>query len=550
MTTRSDLPFNIDLLFLTEKQMTTMRPVTVLDSFVGATKNFNPSGLYSNEIFGIPGTDARFNRFSYIDIKISIIHPVTYKAITKLKSFYKDIMSSKEYAIYDPVTKDFVKSNMVDGRTGYEFFCEYLPKLEFVTNNAVGRQQTITLFDKYRDQHLIDKILVLPAGFRDMEVDENGRYTADDINGLYYRLLSIANTINPSTIKASIASYNAQRVSLQNTMNEIYDYLSLIVEGKKNLMMGKWASRRVFNTTRNVITSMNVTIKHLDNKDNVNVNSTLVGLHQTARGILPKTLFELKNGFLDTCFSSPGAPVLVTDIKTLESKRVMLKTETYNQWISSEGLEKTLSHFKEDNTKKAPIIIEGNYLGLCYRGPDDTFALINGIEQLPEGREAKDCTPITMAELLYTAIYRVMKDIAVLVTRYPILGIGSIYASNVYLKTTINSKKRIELDPYTWEPKYPDVTALEFPELNSVFFNSLSPHSSKLKRLGADFDGDTMSANFVYSDEAVTEIKNLFNSKRAYVNSDGQFLNDTNTDTISYVLRNFTGRKKYTQQAN
>lgn len=59
------------------------------------------------------------------------------------------------------------------------------------------------------------------------------------------------------------------------------------------------------------------------------------------------------------------------------------------------------------------------------------------------------------------------------------------------------------------------------------------------------FDGDTTSANFVYTDEAISEVKVFFNAKKAYVGTDGQFINDTNVDTIAHVLNNITGPRKY-----
>ena len=546
---RLPIPFNIDLLIIDERMISNMRPVTVLDTFLGATKNYNPSGLFSNEIFGIPGTVARNARFSYIDLKVSIIHPTVFKALVKMKAFYRDIMSSREFARFDPNIGDFVKSDVAEGRTGYQFFCEYLPKINLVSNDSISRQQTVAMFNKYRNNTMLSKVEVLPAGMRDLEIDDNGRATSDEVNSLYFKLIAISNTINASSVKASLESYNPQRMALQNTFNEIYDYFSKIVEGKKNLMMGKWAGRKVFNTTRNVITSMNTTSRLLGHKRNVDANSTLVGLYQTSKALLPKTLYQLKTGFLSTCFSLPGAPALLTDPVTLESKRVILQSETYNHWLGEEGLEKNLTYFKEDSIRHEPIMVEGHYLGLCYRGPDGTFALINGIEQLPEGRSAEHCTPITLAELIYVAIYSVANNYYGYVTRYPILGIGSIYPSKVYLKSTVRSDERVQLDPNTWEPMGDEFVAYEFPRLDSSFYNSLSPHPSQLKGLTADFDGDVCSFNIVCLDESIKECEDFFASKQAYVGANGRFLKDTGVDTVIYVLRNITGRIKYKELA-
>ena len=68
----SDLsvPFNIKLLVLTDDKLVGLKPVTVLDAFDGASKNFHESGLFSTSIFGKVGEYQRSYRYSYINIKL------------------------------------------------------------------------------------------------------------------------------------------------------------------------------------------------------------------------------------------------------------------------------------------------------------------------------------------------------------------------------------------------------------------------------------------------------------------------------------------------
>ena len=536
-----DIPFNIDILTLSDKQAQVMRPVTSLDTFVGATKNFNPDGLYSTEIFGQAGTPLRYQRFSYIDLKIPIFHPTLFKALGQIKALYLDILSRREFAIWDPEKQDLVKSDMVEGRTGFEFFCEYLHRIKFENNDSESRQMAVSLLEKYRDKMMITKLVILPAGYREFEIDEDGRESSNEINSFYYKLIAIANTVNQTAFKASPEAYNFQRMNLQNTVMELYDFISKIIEGKKNLFMGKMAGRKIFNGTRNVITSMTYTIGELGRPNNITMNDTMVGLYQFAKSVLPVTLFRLKTSWLEQVFSSAGAPALLCDKETLQSKPVQLKSETYSKWLSSEGLEKQITYYKDETTRHVPIDVDGHYLGLVYRGPDGTFAFIHGIDELPEGRSAKDCSPITMTELLYQCLYPIARNYKAFVTRYPITGIGSIYPSRSYLKTTIQYEIRKELDVNTWEPKGDEYVAGEFPVVGSTFYNSISPHPSKLKRLTADFDGDTSSFTSVYSDEALKECDSFFKKKLAYVGTDGKFINDHNTDTINYVTTFMTG---------
>jgi hypothetical protein len=60
--------------------------------------------------------------------------------------------------------------------------------------------------------------------------------------------------------------------------------------------------------------------------------------------------------------------------------------------------------------------------------------------------------------------------------------------------------------------------------------------------LNTTFDGDTASANFVYTDEAIAEIHALLNSKAAYVDPRGGLHASSDVDTFALVLRNLTRR--------
>lgn len=549
MLAKLDIPFNLQLLILDEKTRKLLRPVTSLEIFVGATRNFNPDGLFSNEIFGVVGTPKRSAQSSYIDLRAPVIHPVIYKTLVNLKGFYAEIMSGREYARWDGELHDFVRSDMVDGRTGYQFFMEHFTELVIPSNASLERQQAIALYEKYKHNSLLRYAVVVPAGLRDVEIDEYGRITSDKVNELYYTLLSTANTINLNSAHLGLESYNQQRVRLQNTINDIYKYFSANVEGKNNLFMGKWAARKVFNGTRNVITAANTTALELDHPRNMGLNDALAGIYQVSKAMLPITLARLRAGFLDRVFTQMGAPAILTDQKTRQSVAVQLKAMTYADWLSNEGLEKFLTYFKEDTVRHEPIMVENYYLGLTYRGPDGTFAFISGVDQLPEDRSAEHCTPITMAELLYAAIYEVAHTYPALITRYPITGMNSIYPCWVSLRSTVNAEERKPLNTDTWEVDSTRSVAYQFPILGSSFYNSLSPHPSRIQGLGADYDGDMCSLTILYSDEARAENVANFNSKKNYVGTDGRLMYDSNVDTIIHVLRNTTGRRPYVKAA-
>jgi hypothetical protein len=534
------VPFNVTLLNLTDDKLVGLKPVTVLDTFIGATKNFHESGLFSVSIFGKVGDERRSRRFSYIDVKISIFHPTIYRALTKLKKMYGEIIAGKTYATWSEEEKDFIKSDPLKGQTGFQFFRDHWKDIVFKTTDSDRRDQTIALIDKYKDKTMLSKLVVLPAGLRDFEIEADGRQSENEINNLYRKLLSLSNNISKDAVVSNPEILNTISYSIQSAYNQIYDLLENSIQGKKKLLMGKWASRRIFNGTRNVITAVNINSKDLGSKGNIDVNDTIIGLYQFLKATMPVSRFNLRNGFLSKVFTGTNAPAFLVNKKTFKKEVVDVSPRMIDAWMSDEGLEKVMTSFKDISVRHKAIEIEGKYLGLIYKGPDNTYKLMQDIDELPPTRSKNDVFPLTFCELLYLSVYKTSNNYPLFFTRYPITGIGSIYPSMVFLKPTVLIEERAELDE-NWQPMDDSHTAHQFPIVGSEFIDSLSPASPHLSRLGADFDGDTGSGNAVYSDEAITEVKNFLNSKRYYIGTDGKITYSSNTDTVAYVLRNMTG---------
>lgn len=481
----SDLsvPFNISLLNLTPEKLVGLKPVTSLDSLEGMSRNFNENGLFSVSIFGRIGDERRNRRFSYIDIKATIFHPVIYRSLIQLKRFYGEIIESKSYATWDDEIKDFVKSDQLEGQTGFHFFTTHWKDIVFEEKPSDSRHINIELIKKFKERAMLDKVIVLPAGLRDIQIEEDGRVSEDEINTFYRKIISLSNSIPPSAVENSIEMLDGVRLGLQRNFNLIYDLIENMIKGKKKLMMGKWASRKIFNGTRNVITSMPISSNTLNSPGNIGFNDTMVGLYQYMKAALPITKFNLKNGFLNKVFVGPNAPVYLIDKKSLKKVSVNLKPQHYDSWMTDEGVEKIITLFGEESLRHKQLEIEGYYVGLIYKGVD-TFKLFQDIDDLPEHLDKTKVSPVTFCELMYISVYADSAKYPCFVTRYPITGFGSIYVSKPYLKPTLSTEVRKPLGD-NWEPDDNLPIAYNFPTL-SDFVNSISPHPSKLARLGAD----------------------------------------------------------------
>jgi len=486
MPANSTIPFNITLLNLTPSKLQSIRPIKTLDDF-SVGDNFSPDGLFSIEIFGKVGDPLRSKRFSYIDIKLPIFHPIIYRALVDIKRLYAGILNNTEYVLWNPELKDFERATPITGKSGYAYFMSHWEEIEFKKNNSDERTQNILVIEKYKAVATTTKIIVMPAGLRDMEITVDGRKENDEINTVYRKFISIANTISDAAARGNQDITNVSRVSLQNTFNGLYDMIEDMIKGKKKLILGKWASRRVFNGTRNVITSMDTSATYLGAPGSVSINDTFIGLYQALKTIMPIARHLIKTGFLSKVFLSANAPVNLVNKKTLKLEPIHLHTEYFDRWMTDEGIEKVITSFQEDSIRNKPLELEGRYLGLVYTGPDGTFKMIQDIDDVPDTRNKSDVRPMTFCELLYLSVYKDINKYPVIISRYPIAGSGSCKPSMIHVKTTTTSEQRKELNE-NWEPLDNNHIAYEFP-IAGPFLNSMAIHTLNLRNLTADFDG-------------------------------------------------------------
>lgn len=537
---RIEVPFNIVILALPPERLKGMKPVTVLDIFDGSSTDFHESGLFSVSIFGRIGDERRNRRFSYINVKVPIFHPIIFNTLVKMKRLYGDILSGTGYAQWDPTLKDFVKATALNGQTGFEFFLAHWLDIEFKNEaGSSSRVQAIALMKKYKDVALTTNIIVMPAGLRDLEIDEHQRKSEDEINPMYRRLIALSNAITEATVRNDIAVLNVPRYQMQLAFNGIFEYVMSLIEGKKKLLLGRWAARNIFNGTRNVITAGDTAVEYLGADGNPDINTTILGLYQYMKASLPVSRFSLRK-LVEDVFQDPNVPTMLINKDTLQAQEVLLHNRFFSQWTTNDGIEKIINLYQEESIRNRPMEVDGHYLFLIYKGPDMTFRLMRSIDELPEGRNREDVSPVTFTELLYISVYQAANRYPVLITRYPVEGGGSIYPSHVHLRVTLQFEKRTLLDQ-NWGPMSPDTTALEFPIRGSAFVNSLIPHPFKLSGLGADHDGDTCSGNIVYSQEAIAECEDFFGQRRAYVGTNGQITSKSGISTVNLVLANMTG---------
>ena len=536
----TDLPFNVSLLDTNLQKLSRIRPTLSMDITEGMTERLHPDGLYSTVTFGDVQSADRDTRFSYVDMNTKIFHPFVFRQIIKMKGYYSDILSGKKFFTWNDTIKDFEPSNEVEGKTGYSFFVKHYPDINFKKTKSASRELRIDLLNKYRTNCMFRHHLIIPAGLRELTINDDGRMVEDEINDKYRKLIAISRTIQGSSSGNETPVYDNARWSLQQTAEEIFEILFKMLTGKKGFIQNKYAKRRVIDGTRNVITSLDMSSVKLNDPKQVKVTDTQFGLFETMRGILPLAVNRIRNDWLSNVFSEGQDAATLVDRKTMKPILVKLSVDDQDRWVTNEGLEKLIMGFSYEKRRHNPITINGDYIGLVYRD-DKYFRFLNDIDEVPEDYNVENVHPITWGELYYHALYEDFDDIYSVVTRYPVVGMGSTYVSSIYVKTTVAGKTLTPLNS-DWSIDEDRKVCYEWPDVDArlPWIDTLSPSSTRLKLLGADFDGDTCSGIFLYSEEAKKECRDFLQSKKSLLGPDGKIYHGMVGDLCEWVLWNMS----------
>lgn len=475
------MPFNIKLLSSSRHVLRGMLPVTSVDIYDGVTGQLNNEGLFSPVIFGRVGEKRRGQTFSYIDLRTKIFHPLIFKNIDKLSAFYSGILTGSRYATWDEKTKDFIEASQLDGETGFAFFYKYFHQIAFKRNESDMRNLRIDVIEKYRDDAVLDFFLVMPAALRDIEEDQKGNVTQDEINDLYRTLLGLSKNVDTQYPENK---YNdGTRLTMQRTVFSIFNLIFSYIEGKKGLIQGKWAKRKIENGTRSVLAALDVATDDIEGPQSVRINDTVMGLFQSMKATLPKIQYAFKQPFIAEIFGGNGGTARLINKRSWEQEDTTISPYTYDLWMSEEGVNKLINQFGESEHRHKPVVIHGAYLALIYRD-EVGFRILRDIREL--GNRPRDkVSPITWAELFYYLTKPVVKEIPIFTTRYPITNENSMTPAWLYVKTTVKGDALFEYDE-DWRYKTTEIEYNEFPIRGEDWVDTLMDHPSKLLAKGAD----------------------------------------------------------------
>lgn len=353
-----------------------------------ASTLLHPEGLFSEIIFGQIGSSDRLYKMGFIHLHTKVLNPHIFEIVMSLKSIYADIISGKIYARYDNELKDLVKCEPTDigASTGYTFFINHLPKIQFKQTGSLKRKNKLSNLEKYKDRLFQDKCLVIPAGIRDIR-EEQGRLSSEDINKLYLGLLGLAQAMPKEDFGNSL--FDSLKYNIQIRMYQIYDYLENIVSGKQGFIMGKFSARNVALGSRNVITSPPISdVTSPEDPKYFKADETLMPLFQVIKNATPLMVYGLREAFFNHIFDLDSYNISVIDPKNYQLTYVKINENDKALYTTTDGITKLINLFRNENIRHKPVIIKDEngkmyYLYLVY-DLEDTIYYLRGKDDFKE----------------------------------------------------------------------------------------------------------------------------------------------------------------------
>jgi hypothetical protein len=524
-----------------------------------STNLFHPHGLYSEQIFGRISSPERMVTTGYIDLRTKVLHPNVYQNLIRLNRLFGEVMAGTSPAVFDDVKQTLVrpqyapKDSAYPVGTGYAFFMKYLPKIKFEKNHSLTRNDRIAIIEKYQHELYIDKFLILPAGLRDIRLEDD-RPQIEEINEFYVRLLSYSQVL-PEGMSTEEDIWDNVRWSIQKTVYDIHEYILNIVKGGKGMMESKYAARSIAYGTRNVLTGADTSAISFTDPKRHKATETQVPLFQAMKAFLPFVLYHLKTVFFYSIFEEGSDLIYATKATDLNNPvfsfdQIRITSKVKNQFITSDGLEKMIENFRSPDVRKDPVglIINGQsyWLYLIYADGPKTFLFRNYDEFCTYYQELYNTQPdphkvrpLTYAELFYVATYMATHDKHVSVTRYPVLGPGSIYPSECVLLSTEPSEQVDYTNVLTGQ----SFTFYFYPNLNADFIDGLRIHPIWIPPLGGDYDGDQVNLVGIWDVKANNEARAHIYSYGYLLSPSGKARLPPKSDVSDIALRSLSRNK-------
>lgn len=492
-------------------------------------------GLASYKIFGYPGSEERRKHYGYIDLQDIFVNPhVIFELKSIKKSFYDLIFGYGEFYLKDGDIIRIDESNEssigdnVEKGTGVSFLYKIWDKLNFEYKNlqtGVRYNRLRFLKSLEKKQVFMDKILVIPPFYRDIDVRQDGN--KNEINSMYIKILNLTQTMkNTSSLFGSLDSGGVSDAyrEITNTLIEFHEKMIKMYGGRKGFIHKYIMGKNIDYSARLVISGLDLTKIHRPEEMVVDFRKSRVPLFAIIKCFIPFIINGVREIILDYLKGSEYVIVntdknvgisdkSVKNSSKINSNNHLKRVRLANDWqtvltsayiinlieLYHESPEHRLDFFKLPTEDGGEINI-GFYID-----NDDIMEIDEDILS-----SAQRIQPLRLIQLFYMAAYDKISDKHIYITRYPIEDHNNTYPSGINIIPYKRTEKLKIGD--TVYPYFPIIEKGDINSISSMFVDSLVIFPIYLSALDGDYDGDQVNIIGVFTKEANEDARRHINS--------------------------------------
>jgi DNA-directed RNA polymerase beta' subunit len=455
-------------------------------------------GLLSYELFGMPGTGKRTSIFGYIDLKEPFFSPAIFKALMGKHRLMDRIISGHVTVgvgkdgeiVEDP------NETMDNSGTGIGWLIRYIRDIRFARNDSNKRNVDLDLIEKATDEKLfITKLPIIPASYRDMnKQDSTGgtRMVIHEITSKYNSCLTNVKMLE--RFQGDIEQGNLTRLRIQNSLLDLYLYFLKVLGSKHGFIKSHVLKKTVDYGTLSVITTMPFNAKKPTDL-------------KVPFGYMGVPINQIVTHF--TPFFEVGIrQFMMEEIRNIRQIEAALEIQ-YDLDDNAEGL--VQDHAYVENIIKKFV-----------DSPDNRFDPIippqNGENKIALKIQEDDTwRDMTLMDMMYLLAIDIIEGKHITFTRYPVENFQSKAIAKIKIVTTLKTKT-VTIRNRVYD-EYPEIR--DYPDPTKVLIEVTMINPAYCPAMGADFDGDTVFIEALYTEEANAECDKLVRGKAMLLDPKG-----------------------------
>ena len=492
-------------------------------------------GLYSEVVFGTT-MEERKKTWGYIKLNCKVIHPFIYETLCRLQENIDDVCKGEgSWKVNDKgelVKRKPDSEDYDEDATGLDWFIENYPKIKFKRNSSIERNERLDLIGTFKpDEILIDKWLVMPVFYRDVESSEGGPPSIPQVTKEYQKLIRYAGSMQQNLgfgFADNMAKYN-----IQMTLVTIRKYFQSLIEKSDGFFHQYVMGKNPDYGSRSVISC--AVLDEYDKPEDSPIDMTHTGipLSQVCVMLFPFVTRFVRN-FMVEKFSRQNAGLI--PMAGGDAIRVGDVESMYNPAYIEKQINKWIDNYE---SRFDPVLIptedgrniKFKWIGMAPRqvAADDTQSVISD-------------RYFTWTDLLYIAAEDVSRDKTVWITRYPIAWHQNTVPTMIHVLSTINTIPVVVDGRYY--PYYPLIDVKVPKNIVATSFNdTVNLANLYLSAMNGDYDGDTVSMRCPFIEESNEESVDIINSKKQYLSAQGKLVREVKNESL-YMVYNLTSDDK------